>query len=92
LVEPCDINVVDLMDKAHAPAPLGKKLGVQDDSNDMVELVAAVEFMPLGTKTSKVVSPYPTPSQDRLVGLARWLCKITPLHSVPPAPPLLILY
>ena len=47
LVEPCDVIAVDPMDEKHALALFRKKLGVQEDSNDMAELVAALEFMPL---------------------------------------------
>jgi hypothetical protein len=35
------------MDEAHALALFGKKLGVQEDSNDIAKLAAALEFMPL---------------------------------------------
>jgi hypothetical protein len=47
LVEQRDIITVTPMDKAHALALFGKKLGAQGDSKDIAELAAAVEFMPL---------------------------------------------
>src|SRR5579871_1654876 len=47
LVEPCNVIAVDPMDEADALALFEKKLGVQKDSNDIAELAAALEFMPL---------------------------------------------
>ena len=47
LVEPCDVIAVDPMDEAHALVLFEKKLGVQEDSNDIAELAGALEFMPL---------------------------------------------
>jgi hypothetical protein len=47
LVEQNDIIEVEPMDKAHAMALFEKKLGKQGDSNDIAELAAALEFMPL---------------------------------------------
>jgi tetratricopeptide (TPR) repeat protein len=47
LVEQSDIIPVEPMDKGHALALFKKKLGYQGNSEDIVELVAALEFMPL---------------------------------------------
>jgi tetratricopeptide (TPR) repeat protein len=47
LVEPSDIITVEPMDKAHALALFEKKLGKQSESQDVAELAAALEFMPL---------------------------------------------
>jgi len=46
LVKLCGVIAVDLMDEADALALFRKKLGVQEDSNNMAELAAALEFMP----------------------------------------------
>jgi hypothetical protein len=48
LVEERDIIDVEPMDKAHAVALFEKKLSTQSDREDTIELVAALEFMPLG--------------------------------------------
>lgn len=47
LVELCGVIAVDPVDEADELALVRKKLGVQEDSNDMAELAAALEFMPL---------------------------------------------
>lgn len=47
LVEPCGVIAVDPMDEADALALFRRKLGVQEDSNDIAELAAALEFIPL---------------------------------------------
>jgi tetratricopeptide (TPR) repeat protein len=47
LVEESDIIVVEPMDEGHAVALLEVKLGTQSDRNGIVELAAALEFMPL---------------------------------------------
>jgi tetratricopeptide (TPR) repeat protein len=47
LVEQSDIIAVEPMDEAHAFALFEKKLGKQDERKDVVELAAALEFMPL---------------------------------------------
>jgi hypothetical protein len=44
LVEPCDVIAVDPMDEADALVLFGKKLGVQEDSNDMDEADALTLF------------------------------------------------
>jgi hypothetical protein len=46
-VEQTDIIEVRPMEEAHAITLFEKKLGNQSDSKDIVELVAALEFMPL---------------------------------------------
>jgi hypothetical protein len=47
LVEQRDIITVEPMDEMHALALFKKKLGAQEDLNDIAELAAALEFMPL---------------------------------------------
>ncbi|KAK7177600.1 TPR domain protein (kinesin light chain) [Paraphaeosphaeria sporulosa] len=47
LVEQRDIVTVETMDETQALALFEKKLGVQGDSNDVAELAAALEYMPL---------------------------------------------
>jgi hypothetical protein len=47
LVEPCGVIAVNPMDEADTLALFRKKLGVQEDSNDIAELAAAFEFIPL---------------------------------------------
>lgn len=47
LVEQSDVIAVEPMDEAHALALFEKKLGKKDESKDVAELVAALEFMPL---------------------------------------------
>jgi hypothetical protein len=47
LIEPSDIITVEPMDEAHALALFKKKLGKQGESQDVAELAAALEFMPL---------------------------------------------
>ena len=47
IAEESDIIVVEPMDKSHALALFKKKLRVLEDSNDIAELAAALEFMPL---------------------------------------------
>ncbi|KAF2242295.1 TPR-like protein [Trematosphaeria pertusa] len=47
LVEECDIVAVEPMDKKDAQALLQKKLGRQDSSEEVIELAAALEFIPL---------------------------------------------
>jgi hypothetical protein len=47
LIEPSDIITVEPMDEAHALALFKKKLGKQSESQDVAELAAALEFMPL---------------------------------------------
>jgi tetratricopeptide (TPR) repeat protein len=47
LVEERDIIAVEPMDKAHAVALFERKLLIESDGEDTVDLVAALEFMPL---------------------------------------------
>jgi len=47
LVEESDIIDIKPMDKVHALALFKKKLGKPDDSKDIAELAAALEYMPL---------------------------------------------
>jgi hypothetical protein len=47
LVEERDIIAVEPMDEAHAVALFERKLLTQSDQEDSIELVAALEFMPL---------------------------------------------
>ncbi|PSN58828.1 TPR-like protein [Corynespora cassiicola Philippines] len=47
LVEENDIVSIKAMDEAHALALFEKKLGVQENSGDIAELAAALEYMPL---------------------------------------------
>ena len=47
LVEQSDIIAIEPMDEAHALALFEKKLGKQGESQDVAELAAALEFMPL---------------------------------------------
>jgi tetratricopeptide (TPR) repeat protein len=47
LVEESDIIAVEPMDEAHALALFEKKLGKQGESQDVAELAAVLEFMPL---------------------------------------------
>jgi tetratricopeptide (TPR) repeat protein len=47
LVEQRDIISVEPMDEAQALALFKKKLGVEEDDGDIVELAAALEYMPL---------------------------------------------
>jgi hypothetical protein len=47
LVEESDIIDITPMDKAHALALFEKKLGMPDDSKDIAELAAVLEYMPL---------------------------------------------
>jgi hypothetical protein len=47
LVEPSDIVAVEPMDEIRALALFEKKLGKQDKSQDIAELAAALEYMPL---------------------------------------------
>jgi len=47
LVEPCDVIAVGPMDEADALALFEKKLGVQEDKNEISGLATALEFMPL---------------------------------------------
>jgi len=48
LVEERDIITVDPMDEVHSVALFEKKLSTQSDRKDTIELVAELEFMPLG--------------------------------------------
>ncbi|KAF4609817.1 hypothetical protein G7Y89_g15806 [Cudoniella acicularis] len=48
LVEEYDTIAVEPMDEAHAVALFEKKLSAQSDREDTIELVAALDFMPLG--------------------------------------------
>ena len=47
LVEDSDIVIVEPMDEMYAVALLNKKLGIQSDQRDIVELAEALEYMPL---------------------------------------------
>jgi hypothetical protein len=47
LVEPRDIIAVEPMDRADGLALFERRLGSRDDSEDIVELAMALEFMPL---------------------------------------------
>lgn len=47
LVESDDIIAVEPMNQTHAQALLEKKLGPQEDQEDLAELTVALEFMPL---------------------------------------------
>ena len=47
MVEQSDIIAVEPMDEAHALALFEKKLGKQGESQDVAELAATLEFMPL---------------------------------------------
>ncbi|KAL9629015.1 MAG: hypothetical protein Q9164_007057, partial [Protoblastenia rupestris] len=47
MVEKRDMIAVEPMAKSHALALFEKKLGMQNDSDEIAELIAALEFMPL---------------------------------------------
>ena len=47
LVEENNIITIELMDKTHAVALFEKKLRIQENSDNIKELIEALEFMPL---------------------------------------------
>ena len=47
LVKPRNIITIEPMEEAHGLALFEKKLGAQEDSSDVAELAAALEYMPL---------------------------------------------
>jgi hypothetical protein len=47
VVEQRDIIIVEPMDRADGLALFERKLGLHDDGEDVVELAAVLEFMPL---------------------------------------------
>ena len=47
VVEQCDIIIVESIDKADGLALFERKLGWHDNGDDVVELAAVLEFMPL---------------------------------------------
>jgi DNA topoisomerase VI subunit B len=71
LVEERDIIAVEPMDEVHAVALFDRKLLAESNQEDTVELVAALEFMPLKRPRTSIKEPHGVQSESTLRNFRR---------------------